>query len=105
MSEAIYYANGVLAWLFPAILLLASVRLNRRFPSTQARAMVAGLLVLLTGAFARVLVNVFKGSVSSEAAVSALLSTLDVLVMLGTVAFTIGFWAFTSKAGTSEPHA
>ncbi len=105
MSEAIYYANAILAWLFPAILLLASIRLSRRFPSMQARTMVSGLLVLLTGAFARVLVNVFKGSISSEPVVSALLSTLDVLVMLGTVVFTIGFWAFTSKAGRSEPHA
>jgi hypothetical protein len=100
MSEAIYYANGILAWLFPAVLLLASIRLSRRFPSAQARTMVAGLLVLLVGAFTRVLVNVFKGPISSEPVADVLLlSALDVLVMLGTVVFTIGFWAFTSKAG------
>ena len=99
MSEAIYYANAILAWLFPALLFWASIRLSRRFPSAQARTMVAGLLVLLTGAFARVLVNVFKGPISSELVVSALLSALDVLVMLGTVVFIIGFWTFTSKVG------
>jgi len=96
MNEAIYYANAILAWLFPAVLLGASIRLNQRHPSTQAITMVSGLIALLVGAFARVLVNVFKGSIASEYVTEILLSALDVLVILGTVIFTIGFWIFAN---------